>query len=97
MGGIQDACKKLSTRVSTDGCEYVDDFINTLNARPLLAIPEDSTITLFQLRDGKEVEIKPTAALKSLQDVGKDGGAPLIVKPSNRAFVDHCEFAHLCS
>ena len=35
----------------------MDDFLNTLYERPLLAIPKNTTITLYQLKDGQEVEI----------------------------------------
>ena len=45
------------TRVSTDECEYVDDLINVLYDVPRLAIPKDSAIALYQLKDGREVEI----------------------------------------
>ena len=66
------------TRITIEGCEYVDDFLNTLYQRPLLAIPQNTTITVYQ-PDGK-TEIKPTATLESLGDAGKNGDAPLIVK-----------------
>jgi hypothetical protein len=64
--------------VSTEGCTYIAQFLNTLYARPLLAIPQNFPIALYQ-PDGK-TEIKPTATIKSLGDAGKDGDAPLIVK-----------------
>jgi hypothetical protein len=66
--------------VSTEGCTYIAQFLDAIRQRPQLAIPKDSAISLYQVKDGQEVEIKPTDTLKSLQDAGKDGGAPLIVK-----------------
>jgi hypothetical protein len=66
------------TRVSIDGCTYIAQFLNTLYARPLLAIPQNAPIALYH-PDGK-TEIKPTTTIKSLGDAGKDGDAPLVVK-----------------
>ena len=66
------------TRVSIDGCQYVDDFLNTLYQRPLLSIPSKTPITLYQ-SDGT-TEIRPTDTIKSLGDAGKDADAPLVVK-----------------
>ncbi|KAJ2992248.1 hypothetical protein HDV02_003179 [Globomyces sp. JEL0801] len=66
------------TRVSIDGCDYVAHLLNKLYEGPLLGIPKDFPVTLYQ-PDGKTY-IKTTVTLKSLQDVGKDADAPLIVK-----------------
>ena len=66
------------TRVSIDGCQYVDDFLNTLYQRPLLSIPSKTPITLYQ-SDGT-TEIKPTDTIQSLGNMGKDADAPLVVK-----------------
>jgi hypothetical protein len=66
------------TRVSIDGCEYVDDFLNSLYGRTLLSIPQNTPITLF-LPDGT-TEIKPTDTINSLGNIGKDADAPLVVK-----------------
>ncbi|KAJ2993397.1 hypothetical protein HDV02_002436, partial [Globomyces sp. JEL0801] len=70
--------KTFIDKVSIDGCEDITDLLNKLYERPLLGIPKDSPITLYQ--PGGEVEILPTATMQSLQDFGKDGNAPLIVK-----------------
>jgi hypothetical protein len=44
------------TRVSTNGCEYVDDFLK--ESKKEFEIPGPaSQLTLYQLKDGKEVEI----------------------------------------
>ena len=66
------------TKVTIDGCEYVDDFKVAIRNNRELAIPKDSAITLYK-SDGRN-EIKPTATIQSLQDAGKAGDAPLIVK-----------------
>jgi hypothetical protein len=58
----------------------VDDFKVAIRNNPELAIPPNTAIALYQLKDGQEVEIKPTDTLKSLGNAGKDGDAPLIVK-----------------
>jgi serine/threonine protein kinase len=70
--------------VSTEGCTYIAQFLNTLYARPLLAIPQNTPITLY----GK-TEIKPTATLESLGDAGKDGDSPLIVKTTAVSDLQH--------
>lgn len=49
--------KTFNDLVNTEGCTYIAQFLNTLYTRPLLAIPKDSSITLYQLMDGQEVEI----------------------------------------
>lgn len=64
--------------VSTEGCTYIAQFLKEIKKETQLAIPKDSPITLYK-SDGK-TEIKPTDTLQSLQDVGKAGDAPLIVK-----------------
>jgi hypothetical protein len=43
--------------VSTEGCTYIAQFLDAIRQRPQLAIPKDSAITLYQLKDGQEVEI----------------------------------------
>ena len=63
-----------------DGCVYVADFLNRLYEKPLLSIPQNTPITLFQVKDGQEIEIRPTDTIKSLGDAGKDADAPLVVK-----------------
>ncbi|KAJ2985958.1 hypothetical protein HDV02_000277 [Globomyces sp. JEL0801] len=65
------------TRVSIDGCEYVADLLNEI--KEVFGIPFPSPHCILFQPDGK-TDIKTTATLKSLQDVGKDGNAPLIVK-----------------
>jgi hypothetical protein len=40
-----------------DACEYVDDFLKEFNKESQFSIPKDSAITLYQLKDGQEVEI----------------------------------------
>jgi hypothetical protein len=47
----------------------VDDFIKEIKKESQLAIPKDYAITLYQLKDGQEVEIKPTYTIKSIQKV----------------------------
>ena len=65
--------------VSTEGCTYIAQFLKEI--KQVFEIPGPaSAITLYQLKDGQKVEIKPTDTLQSLQDAGKDGDAPLIVK-----------------
>jgi hypothetical protein len=64
--------------VSTEGCTYIAQFLKEIKKESQLAIPKDSAITLYKT-DGK-TEIKPTATLQSLEDAGKAGDAPLIVK-----------------
>lgn len=44
------------TRVSAVGCEYVDAFLKEIKKESQLAIPKASPITLYQLKDGNEVE-----------------------------------------
>ena len=101
------------SRVSIDGCEYVDDFLNTLYQRRLLSIPSKTPITLYQ-PDGN-TEIKPTDTIKSLGNMGKDGDAPLVVRSAliengiliyevlksegspKRKLQPDTGFAHLCS
>jgi hypothetical protein len=68
------------TKVSFQGCSDVDDFLNRLYTRPLLSIPQNTPITLFQVKDGQEIEIRPADTIKSLGDAGKDADAPLVVK-----------------
>jgi len=65
------------TRVSTDGCYYVDDFRKEIKKESQLAIPQNSPITLYQ-PDGN-TEINPTDNLQLLKNAGKIGNAPLIV------------------
>jgi hypothetical protein len=65
------------TRVSMDGCEYVDDFLKEIKKE--FEIPGPSShLTLYQ-SDGI-TEIRPTDTIKSLGDAGKDADAPLVVK-----------------
>ena len=45
------------TRVSIDGCEYVDDFLKEIKKESQLSIPQNTPITLYQLKDGQEDEI----------------------------------------
>jgi hypothetical protein len=72
--------KTFIDKVSIQGCEDIADFLNTLYQRPLLSIPQNTPITLFQVKDGQEIEIRPTDTIKSLGDAGKDADAPLVVK-----------------
>ena len=44
-------------KVAIDSCDDVADFLNILYGRPLLGIPKDRPIALYQLMDGQEVEI----------------------------------------
>jgi hypothetical protein len=66
------------TRVSIDGCEYVDDLLTEIKKESQLSIPSKTPITLFQ-PDGT-TEIKPTDTIQSLVNMGKDADAPLVVK-----------------
>ena len=50
------------TRVSIDGCEYVDDFLNSLYNRPLLAIPQNTPITLYQSDGTTEIDVEVSPA-----------------------------------
>ena len=65
------------TRVSIDGCQYVDDFLKDIKKEFETPGPT-SHLTLYQ-PDGN-TEIKPTDTIKSLGDAGKDADAPLVVK-----------------
>jgi hypothetical protein len=47
------------TKVSFQGCEDVADFLNKLYQRPLLAIPQNTPITHFQVKDGKRLKSDP--------------------------------------
>ena len=65
------------TKVPIDGCADIDDFLKEIKKEFEIPGPA-SQLTLYQ-PDGK-TKIKPTANFKSLQDAGKDGDIPLIVK-----------------
>jgi hypothetical protein len=43
--------------VSTEGCTYIAQFLDAIRQRPQVAIPKDSAISLYQVKDGQEVEI----------------------------------------
>ena len=45
------------TQVPIKDCPFVDDFIKEIKKETQLAIPKDSAITLYQLKDGQEIEI----------------------------------------
>ena len=76
-----DGKKYGPTRVPIEECDYVDDFLNRLYTRPLLAIPPNVPITLYK-SDGT-TPIKPTDTVESLREDGKDGNAPLVVKSTS--------------
>ncbi len=66
------------TQIPIKDCPLVDDFLKEIKKE--FEIPGPACgITLSQLKDGHEVEIKPSATLQSLGNAGKDGDAPLIV------------------
>jgi hypothetical protein len=50
------------TRVSIEGCEYVDDFLNSLYNRPLLAIPQNTPITLYNSDGTTEIDVGASPA-----------------------------------
>jgi len=64
------------TRVSIEGCEYVDDFLKEIKKESQLAIPKDSSITLYR-PDGTEIDVgdSPTSFV-----VGNSRAVPLVVK-----------------
>jgi hypothetical protein len=72
--------KTFLDKVSFQGCDYVDDFLKEIKKESQLAIPQNNPITLYQRKDGQEVEIRPTDTIKSFGDAGKDADAPLVVK-----------------
>jgi hypothetical protein len=65
--------------VSTEGCTYIAQFLKKIRKEFEIPGPA-SQLTLYQLKDMQEVEIKPTATFQSLGNAGKEGDAPLIVK-----------------
>ena len=77
------------TRVSIDGCQYVDDFkgirgnktdfIVAIRNNPELAIPSKTPITLYQRKDGNQVEIKAGDSPANYLE-GNSRGNPLIVR-----------------
>ena len=73
----QTAKRSFIDLVSGEGCTYIAQFLDVIRQRPQLAIPQNTSITLYK-PDG--TELKPTATLKSLGSVGMDGDTPLVVK-----------------
>jgi hypothetical protein len=74
------------TRVSIDGCEYVDDFKGiirkilfkvVIRKNPQLAIPQNTPITLYTSDGTTEIDVEVSPS--SLED-GKSGNNPLIVR-----------------
>jgi hypothetical protein len=70
------------TKVSIDGCEYVDDFLKEIKKEFEISGPS-SHLTLYK-SDGI-TEIIPTDTIKSLGNMGKNADAPLVVKTSAAA------------
>jgi hypothetical protein len=42
------------TKVAIDECAYIADFLKEIKKETQLAIPQNTTITLYQLKDGQE-------------------------------------------
>ena len=70
--------KNLIDLVPSEGCTNIVQFLYRLYKRPLLAIPQNTHITLYQ-PDGT-TEINPSDSIMSLINVGMNGDAPLVVK-----------------
>ena len=65
------------TRVSIDGCDYVDDFIKEIKKESQLAIPPNTPITLYQPDGTTEIKVGDSPA-DFLQ--GNSSGNPLTAK-----------------
>jgi hypothetical protein len=65
------------TRVSIDGCEYVDDFLKEIKKESQLCIPSNSPITLYQPDGNTEIDVEVSP---SLLVEGNSRRNPLIVK-----------------
>ena len=76
-----DAKKYGPVKVSFEGCDDVDDFLKRLYTTPLLAISQNTPITLYQ--PNGTTEIGPTDTITSLGNAGQDGGTPLVVKTTH--------------
>jgi hypothetical protein len=52
----QTTVKPLIDLVSTDGCDDIADLLNEIKKEFQFAIPKDSAITLYQLKDGQRLK-----------------------------------------
>ena len=50
------------TRVSIDGCEYVDDFLKEIKKESQLPIPQNTPITIFQSDGSTEIDVGASPA-----------------------------------
>ena len=50
------------TRVTIDGCEYVDDFLKEIKKESQLAIPKDTAITLYNADENTEIDVGDSPA-----------------------------------
>ena len=73
----QTPAKTFLDKVSIQGCEDVADFLNRLYERPLLSIPSNTPITLYQPDGSTEIDVGESPA-DYLQ--GNSRKSPLIVK-----------------
>jgi hypothetical protein len=69
--------KTFIDKISIDGCEDVADFLNRLYEKPLLAIPPNTSITLYQPDESTEIDIGESPALLEKENAREN---PLIVR-----------------
>ena len=65
------------TRVSIEGCEYVDDFLKEIKKESQLAIPQNTPISLYKSDGTTEIDVGDSPADHS---DGNSRHNPLVVK-----------------
>ena len=80
------AGRSFITKVSTDGCEHLDDFLKEIKKEFSFTLASYHTCQLALYQADGTSEIKHTDTFKSLQDAGNCGAMPLIVMAIRRYF-----------
>jgi hypothetical protein len=92
----QTTAKTFIDKVSIEGCDDITDFLKEIKKETQLAIPKDSAITLYQLKDGQEVEIDVGDSPADYV-TGNSRNNPLIVKTITIAPLPQIQTAALLS